>query len=143
MSQQRIIMNYTTPPNSDDLQVIAEAALENMPEEIQEYCDDVVIHVEDIVDEGLENDLDLDDPYDLLMLYRNGSEISPGVQRKIANDDNVLMVYRRPLLDYWCETGDDLNDLVRQVMIEELGQTFEFSDDEIEDMVERPYQGAM
>ena len=43
----------------------------------------------------------------------------------------------------WCETQEDLQSLIRQVMIEELGRHFEFSDEDIEDMTERHYQGML
>src|SRR5690606_16478066 len=99
--------------------------------------------VEDLPDESTEQDLDLEDPFDLLALYRNGKEVAPGVEKKTANDDDVLIVYRRPVLDMWCETEDDLATLLRQVVIEELGRHFDFSEDEIEEMSERHYQGML
>ena len=88
-------------------------------------------------------ELDLDDPFDLLILYKSGKEISPGVVRKTANDDDVLILFRRPILDLWCESGEDLSLLVRTAMVEELGRHFEFSDDDIEEMSERHYQGML
>ena len=39
---------------------------------------------------------------------------------------------RRPLLDYWCETGEDLSHLVRHVLIHEIGHHFGLSDDDME-----------
>lgn len=143
MDQQRIIMNFSVPPSADDLEVIAREALDNLPEEILELCEDLAIEVEDFPDETVEAEMELDDPYDLLALYRSGKQISPGVQKKVANDDDVLILYRRPILDMWCETGEDLAHIVREVMIEELGNNFEFSEDEIEEMARRHYQGRL
>jgi len=143
MDQQRIIMNFTRSPSAEDLMAIADAIIESMPEEIMEFCDSLTIQIEELADEAIENDLDLEDPYELVALYRSGSQIAPGVEKKVANDDDVLILFRRPLLDLWCETGDDLNNLVRQVMIEELGQNFDFSEDEIDEMTQRHYQGML
>jgi len=143
MDQQRIIMNFTVPPSADDLEVIAEEALELLPEELMEFCDSLAIQIEEIADEALETDLDLEDPFDLVALYRSGGQIAPGVEKKVANDEDLLIIFRRPLLDIWCETGDNLNDVVRQVMIEELGQNFDFSEDEIDEMTQRHYQGML
>jgi len=140
MQSQRIIMNFTTPPSLEDVEDLANAAWENLPEELSSRCDELTIAVEDTVDDTTMGDLDVDDAYELLALYKNGKEISPGVERKVANDDDVLVIYRRPVLDMWCETQDDLLSLIRQIMIEELGRHFEFSDDDIEDMAERHYQ---
>lgn len=141
--QNRIIMNFSGPPSADDLMAIAQATLESLPEEIMEFCDSLTVQIEEVPDEAIENDLDLDDPYELVALYRSGTQIAPGVQKKVANDDDVLILFRRPLLDLWCETCDDLNVLVRQVMIEELGQNFDFSEDDIDEMSRRHYQGAL
>ncbi|MCD8497996.1 MAG: metallopeptidase family protein [Alphaproteobacteria bacterium] len=134
-------MHYTTPPSHDDLEVLAAEFLLNLPDELQEFCEGLTVVVEELADETTESELDLDDPYELVALYKSGGEISPGVVRKTANDDDVLMLYRRPLLDMWCETGDDLSIIVRQIMIEELGRHFEFSDEEIDEMVTTHFQG--
>lgn len=141
MERKDIVMNFSVPPSPEDLQSIAQTIYESLPEEILELCDDITIRVEEIADETIENELELDDPFELVCLYRSGGEISPGVTKKVANDDDVLVIFRRPLLDLWCETTEDLNFLMRQVMIEELGQNFEFSEDEIMEMTRRHYQG--
>jgi predicted Zn-dependent protease with MMP-like domain len=142
MSQQ-IIMNFSVPPSDDDLAVIAEEQLGTLPEELAEHIDDLAIRIEDLPDETTELDLDLDDPFDLLALYKGGKEMSPGIERKVANQDDVLVLYRRPILDMWCETGDDLSQIVRDAMIEEIAAHFDFSDDDIDDMTSRHYQGRL
>ncbi len=141
--QQRIIMNYSVPPGTDEIEAIAGSMLDNLPEELLEHCDGLAIRVEDFPDETTVEELDLENPYDLLAQYKSGKEISPGVEKKTANDDDVLVIYRRPLLDMWCESCDDLLSLLRQVMIEELGRHFDFPDDEIEEMARRHYQGML
>lgn len=143
MNYQRIIMNFTVPPTSEDLEALAGDVLETLPDEILRSCEDVSILVEDFSDEATQSDLDVDDPYDLLAFYKSAREISPGVERKVANDDDVLILYRRPILDMWAETGDDLQNVIRQIMIEELGRHFEFSDDDIDEMAGRHYQGLL
>lgn len=141
MERQDIIMSFSTPPSSDDLEALAKSIITHLPEEILELCEDLAIRIEEIADETIESELDLDNPFELVCLYRSGSEISPGVTRKVANDDDLLLIFRRPLLDLWCETAEDINVLMRQVMIEELGQNFDFSEDEINEMSQRHYQG--
>ena len=141
MERQDIIMSFSLPPSAEDLEAIAKAVLEHLPEEILELCEDMGIRVDEIADDILESELDLEDPFELVCLFRSGNEISPGVTKKIANDEDVLIIFRRPLLDLWCETAEELNALVRQVMIEELGQNFDFSEDEINEMTRRHYQG--
>lgn len=137
-------MNYTVPPGVEDLEVLATSVFETLPDEILRFCENPLeILVEDVVDETIEADLDLDDPYDLLALYRSGKQISPGVERKVASDEDCFILYRRPVLDMWCETEEDLFLLIRQVMIEELGRHFDFSEDEVQEMTGRHYQGML
>ncbi len=143
MDGKQIIMNFTVPPSLDDLEVMAKECLESLPEELDEYGEDVILQVEDVPDDVLMDDLDLEDPYELLCLFKSGKELSPGIERKVANDDDVLILFRRPLLDVWCENGDDLSSLVRDVIIEELGKNFDFSEDEIDEMTQRHYQGML
>jgi len=94
-------------------------------------------------DDLVEAEMELEDPYELLALFKSGKQISPGVEKKSANDDDVLILYRRPILDMWCESGEDLTGIIREIMIEELATNFEFSDDDIEEMTSRHYQSML
>ena len=40
----------------------------------------------------------------------------------------MIFLYRRPMLEYCRQTGEDLADLVRHVLIHEIGHHFGFSD---------------
>lgn len=141
--QNQIIMNFSAPPSIDDLNVIASGQLELMPDELLDHIEDLAIQIEDIPDEATESEMELDDPYELVALFKSGKQISPGVEKKSANDDDILVLYRRPILDMWCETGEDLTSIVRDIMIEEIASNFEFSDDDIEEMAARHYQGML
>lgn len=143
MSGQHIIMNFSVPPSPDDLLVIVHDVLETLPHELSDYTDDLVVEIEEFPDAVIEQELDLEDPYDLCALFRSGNEITPGVEKKSSKDDDRLIIYRRPVLDLWCDTGFDIFAVTRQVIIEELGRHFNFSDDEIEDLVSRHHQGML
>ena len=136
-------MNYTVPPSAEDLEDLTSFLWDSLPDELISRCDDLMIAIEDMADDTTLDDLDVDDPFELLALYRDGKEISPGVERKVANDDDVLVLYRRSILDMWCETQEDLQNLIRQVVIEELGRHFDFSEEDIEEMAGRHYQGLL
>lgn len=143
MDQHRIIMNFSAPPGEDDLETIATELLGSLPEELMERCESLAIEVEDFPDDATQAEMELEDPYELLALYRSGKEISRGVERKVANDDDVLVLFRRPILDMWCDTQDDLTNLIREVMIEELAGSFDFSEEDIEEMTARHHQGML
>ena len=143
VSRQEIIMNYATPPSVDDVMGMARQTLDTLPDELSEKCTALVLEVEDFPDETIEQDMELSSPYELLALFHSGKEIAPGVQKKIANEEDKLVLYRRGILDLWCETGEDLANLVREVMVEELARGFEFSEDDIQDMIRRHHQGML
>lgn len=140
MDAKQIIMNYTTPPGLNDFEILATTLLQAMPEELAEQCGDLAVLVEEFPDEAMQADLELDDPYEILALYRSGKELSPGIEKKTANDDDTLVLFRRPILDIWCENCEDLTALIREVMIEEIAKALEFSEAEIDEMNGRHYQ---
>jgi len=45
---------------------------------------------------------------------------------------DIIFLFRRPLLDYWCETEETLDHVVRHVLVHEIGHHFGFSDDDME-----------
>lgn len=137
MDCKQIIMNFTTPPSLDDLEVIAKDAMELIPAELSRFCEDLEIKVEDFPEDSVLEDMQIDDPYELVAVFRSGSEIAPGIKKKVSTEDDALLLYRLPILDLWCETGEDLSALVRQAIINEIAQNFDFSDEEIDDMTRR------
>jgi predicted Zn-dependent protease with MMP-like domain len=48
------------------------------------------------------------------------------------HDVDIIFLYRRPILDYWSESGEDLYHVVRHVLIHEIGHHFGLSDEEME-----------
>lgn len=140
---QQIIMNFSVPPSTEDLAVIANNQLQNMPDELIEYIEGLTVQIEEVVDETTESDLELDDPYELLMLYKAGGELAPGVEKKVTKEGDVLVIYRRPILDLWCERGEDLTSIMREAMVEEIATQFEFPEENIDEMNARHHQGML
>ncbi len=131
---KKIIMNFSVPPSLDDIQVLAEEAVEFLPPELSEFTADMDIVVDDFPPSELEDELGLDSPFELLAYFQKHAEKIRGVQSKSGRDEPVLFLYRRPILDMWCETEDDLAAVVRHVMIAEIAQIHDFNEQEIEAM---------
>ena len=119
------------PPSAADIESLAQQALATIPEELRRQVGAVVIRVEEFPDEETEEEMDLESPFDLLGLYRGVAMPQQSVFAT-RNDVDMIFLYRRPLLDYWCETGEDLAAVVRHVLIHEIGHHFGFSDDDME-----------
>ena len=110
-----------TAPSLAELEALANRALQTIPAELRRHLGAVVIRVEDFPDEDTEKEMGLESPFDLLGLYRGVD-----LPRKSVSDPrpaiDMIFLYRRPILDYWCETGEELYRVVRHVLIHEIGR---------------------
>jgi len=123
-------MSLRTPPSLADIEELANRALGTIPSRLKRQIGAVVIRVEEFPDEETEQAMGLDSAFDILGLYRGVALPHKSVSDPRPNVD-MIFLYRRPILDYWCETGEDLADLVRHVLIHEIGHHFGFSDDDM------------
>jgi predicted Zn-dependent protease with MMP-like domain len=124
-------MSERTPPTIADIEALANRALGAIPRQLKKYLREVVIRVEEFPDEEIEESMGLDSPFDILGLYRGVALPHKSVSDP-RPDLDMIFLYRRPILDYWCETGEDLERLVRHVLIHEIGHHFGFSDEDME-----------
>jgi predicted Zn-dependent protease with MMP-like domain len=122
---------WTTPPTSADFTDIAEEALAEIPAFLRRHVTDVAIFIEDIVDTETERDMGLDSPYELLGLYR-GVALPQKSIADIPSEPDQIFLYRLPILATWCESGEPLADIIRHVLIHEIGHHFGFSDADLE-----------
>jgi predicted Zn-dependent protease with MMP-like domain len=120
-----------TPPSIADFEALAARALASLPRRFKRNLGPVVIRVEDFPDAETEAAMGLDSPFDLLGLYRGVALPLKSVSDP-RPDIDMIFLYRRPILDYWCDTGDDLFEVVRHVLIHEIGHHFGFSDADME-----------
>ena len=119
------------PPSLEDLTVLAEQALETIPPALLRYTAGVAVLVEELPDDDICAELELDTPFDILGLY-NGVPFGEREGGSVAQQPDMIFLYRRPILDYWCETGEDLGHVVRHVLIHEIGHHFGLSDDDMD-----------
>ena len=118
------------PPSLTEIEELAQRALGTIPRRLKRYLGRVVIQVEEFPDEETEAAMGLDSPFDILGLYRGVALPHKSISDPRPDLDMVFL-YRRPILDYWCETGEDLAGLVRHVLIHEIGHHFGFSDEDM------------
>jgi predicted Zn-dependent protease with MMP-like domain len=120
-----------TAPTADEIADLADRALATIPEALRRPLGPVVIHVDEFPDEETEAEMELESPFDILGLYRGVALPLKSVSDPRPQQD-MIFLYRRPILDFWCETGDDLLAVVRHVLIHEIGHHFGFSDEDME-----------
>ena len=131
MAHVHDIERHSTPPNIADLEAVAREAYAGVPSRLRRFVQNVVIRVEDFPDDDTLEMLECDSPFDLLGLYR-GVDLTRKSVLDTPDDIDMIFLYRRPILDFWCETGEDLTHVVRHVLIHEIGHHFGLSDDDMD-----------
>lgn len=118
-------------PSLDDLAALGEAALETIPAPLRGFVEGVVLRVDEFPDQETAAEMELESPYDLLGLYR-GVHIGDKDSGFVAGDVDMIFLYRQPILDYWINSDETLDHLIRHVLIHEIGHHFGLSDADME-----------
>ncbi len=118
-----------TAPSLDDIERLAADAFDSIPADLARHVREVVIQVTDFPNADTMARMNLESPFELLGLY-SGINLADKTAA-LPEDVDMIFLYRRPLLDHWCETGADLAHLVRHVLIHEIGHHFGFSDEDM------------
>ena len=124
-------MTLRRAPALGDIETLAARALETIPGGLKAKLGPLVIRVEEFPDEETEAAMELESPFDILGLYRGVALPYQSVSAPRTQIDMVFL-YRRPILDYWCESDEDLAAVVRHVLIHEIGHHLGFSDEDME-----------
>lgn len=118
-------------PSEADMEAMAAEVLDELRAgPFKGVVDQLLIRVVDFCDEETEEAMDLESPFELLGLYQ-GVSMDKQSLFDVKTQPDMVFLYRRPILDYWCETGEDLRHVVRHVLIHEIGHHLGFSDDDM------------
>ena len=126
-----MIARHTTPPSLAEMEAMAADAFERIPDELRRPLGNLLFRIEEFPDEETEEEMELESPFDLLGLY-SGVALPRKSVLDVRAEPDVIFLYRRPILDFWCETGQDLGAVILHVLIHEIGHHFGFSDEDME-----------
>lgn len=118
-------------PSLADIEALAGEAWDRLPAEFRQLCRDVVFRVEELAADDVLDELEIESPFDLMGLYKGVSLNRKSVMDQPLEPDMVLL-YRRALLDYWAESEETLGHLVTHVLVHEIGHHFGLSDADME-----------
>lgn len=118
-------------PSLLEIEALARAALERLPEPFAAHLGDVLLVVEDFADAETLAAMGMADPFELTGLYEG---VPLGEKHNVSGTmPDRIRLFRSPILDEWIARGDEtLEHLVGHVVIHEVGHHFGLSDDDIE-----------
>jgi predicted Zn-dependent protease with MMP-like domain len=117
-------------PSLAEIEALARAALDRLPEPFVATAQEVVLSVEEFAGEDVLSEMGIDDPYELTGLYVGRPLTERSVDESGRFPDQVYL-YRAPILLEWSEGEDSLEQLVAHVLIHEIGHHFGLSDEDM------------
>ena len=128
---QAVALAATRAPSAADIEALARLAYDQLPGRFRHLCEGLVIQVADFPDDETLDEMGAESEFDLLGLFRGrGLAQRPAVDETGALP-NMIWLYRRPLLDFWCEGDETLGAVVTHVLVHEIGHHFGLSDDDM------------
>jgi predicted Zn-dependent protease with MMP-like domain len=119
-------------PTLAEIERLAETAFAQLPENFRHLCGGLIIQVVDFPDDDTLEEMNAASEFELLGLFRGQGLAQRGAVPETGAHPNMIWLYRRPLLDFWCEGEDTLGAVVTHVLVHEIGHHFGLSDDDIE-----------
>jgi predicted Zn-dependent protease with MMP-like domain len=119
-------------PRLEDIEGLADAAYARLPARFRRLCEGLVIQVVDFPDDETLDEMGTETEFDLLGLFRGRGLSDRGAVPETGELPNMIWLYRRPLLDFWCEGDDTLAEVVTHVLVHEIGHHFGLSDADME-----------
>ncbi len=107
-------------PSGDDLAHLARRTWDKVPASLREMTGEIAIAVEEFPDDETMDQVGSETPFDIMGLLRDTGAGHP-----------VLLLYRRAVLDYWVEQGDELSTVLTQIMVHETAHHLELTEEAV------------
>lgn len=121
---------FEAAPNAAEIEAIARASLQALPEPFASHLAHVVLLVEEFADDETLAELGIEDPFELSGLYHGLPLNQKSVDQSGTLPDRITL-YRRAILDEWAAGGESLEHLVHHILVHEVGHHFGLSDEDM------------
>ena len=121
----------TLAPSLADIEILAQAAVERLPGLFRDHLASVLLRIDDFPEAEVIAELELESEWEILGLYHGRHVGLKGDEPSGALPD-MIFLYRRPILDEWCQIDDSLEAIVTHVLVHEVGHHFGLSDEDID-----------
>jgi predicted Zn-dependent protease with MMP-like domain len=118
-------------PSLAEFEALADEVWAELPERFRRACGSIAIKIEDFPEDDVLDELELESPFDLLGLY-TGVSLDKKSVADVPQGPDMVLLFRRPILDYWTEHEEALGAIISHVLIHEIGHHFGFSDADME-----------
>lgn len=112
------------------MEQMAATVLASLPEKFRDELSEVVLQVEDFATQEQLESVGLSDKWELSGLYE-GQALPDRSVWESGRMPPRIWLFRRVLIAEWRDTGVRMDDLVRHVVVHEVGHHFGFSDDDM------------
>lgn len=110
--------SHMRAPSATDLSHLARKTWDQVPSSLREMTGEIAITVEEFPDDETMDEIGSETPFDIMGLLRESEAGHP-----------VLVLFRRAVLDYWVEQGDELSVILTHVMVHEAAHQLELSEE--------------
>ncbi|KAA6204927.1 MAG: Zn-dependent protease [Candidatus Tokpelaia sp.] len=118
-------------PTLAELESLARLSFSHLPEKLRRFSRNIELCVADFPEDSLMEDMGLESPFELLSLFEGpgpGSRFSLAAGQQPASR---VLLFRRPILDYWAENEETLDEILVYLLLQELGRPFGLSDEDM------------
>ncbi|MEE4236751.1 MAG: metallopeptidase family protein [Anderseniella sp.] len=112
--------SHMRAPTAADLALLARKVWEAVPMSLRDLTGEIAIVIEEFPDDDTLDEVGAETPFDIMGLLRAGADNPP-----------VMVIFRRAVLDYWVETGEELGAVLTHVMVHETAHHLDLSDEMI------------
>ncbi len=119
------------PQSLEDFEAVAQTVWDGLPNEFREVVGNLAIQIEDFARQDTLSAMHIRSRYGLLGLY-HGVGLPFKSVSSIPYGPDMIFLYRIPILAYAQAENLPVAEVIRHVLIHEIGHHFGFSDDDME-----------